>query len=117
LRIVSSPARWLLSFLVLPALWIGASIVTGMQAGWVIPVAVVVALVSAMIGYHSGPGLSRAVAYFLGTATMMGGRVRDRGRNPLRDLREPGLLTATPSRQECTGRDGSWLGQRSGNDP
>ena len=72
MRTVSSAARWLLSFLVLPALWIGASIVTGMQAGWVIPVAVVVALVSAMIGYHSGPGLSRAVAYFLGTATMMG---------------------------------------------
>jgi hypothetical protein len=61
-----------LSFLVFPALWICASIAIGMQAVWAIPVAVGMALVSAMIGYRSGPGLFRAVAYFLGTGAMMG---------------------------------------------
>jgi hypothetical protein len=61
-----------LSFLVLPALWIAASIATGMQAVWMIPAAAVIALVSAMIRYRSGPRLHRAVAYFLGTGMMMG---------------------------------------------
>jgi hypothetical protein len=43
-----------------------------MEAGWIIQTAVVIALVSALIGYGSGRRLSLAVGYFLGTGAMIG---------------------------------------------
>jgi predicted membrane protein len=71
-RAADTPARWSLCFLVLPALWIAGSLATDLQAVLMIPAAVVVALLSALIAYRSGRGKRSALGHFLGTGVMMG---------------------------------------------
>ena len=71
LLVTNTPARWILCFLALPALWCAVSVATGMQAVLMIPAAVVVALLSTLTGYGSGRGKLAAFGYFLGTCVMM----------------------------------------------
>jgi hypothetical protein len=66
------PARWIVCFLALPAVWIAWSLETGLQAVLMIPAAAVIALLSALTAYRSGCGKRGAFGYFLGTSAMMG---------------------------------------------
>lgn len=72
MRVTNTPARWILCFLGLPALWITGSLATGLHAVLMIPAAVVIALLSALTAYRSGRSNLRALGYFLGTGAMMG---------------------------------------------
>lgn len=70
-RVGNAPVRWVVCFLALPTLWIATSLGTDLQAVGMIPVAFVIALLSAVIAYRSGGGKCVALGYFLGTSTMM----------------------------------------------
>ena len=70
--VANTRARWFVCFVALPALWIAFSVETGWHAVLMIPAAVLVAVVSALIAYGSGLGGGSAVGYFIGTAVMMG---------------------------------------------
>ena len=71
MRVAHTPARWILCFLALPALWIAVSLATNFQAVLMVPAAVVIALLSALSAYRSGRGGRGAFGYLLGTGAMM----------------------------------------------
>ena len=72
MRVAHTPARWILCFVALPALWIAVSLGSGLQAVLMIPAAVVIAVLSALTAYRSGRGNRGALGHFLGTSAMMG---------------------------------------------
>ena len=72
MRLTNTPARWILCFLVLPALCVALAVGTGLHAVLLISAAALAASLSALTAYRSGKGTPAAVGYFVGTGVMMG---------------------------------------------